>query len=87
MDPSKIEFFHTLNIPTKIARQTIEITKSVKILSEGDVVLESAATICKLLNIVPFSYSIKIRNAYMDGNVLPRSIINMDSKDLLTNFS
>lgn len=86
MDPSKIEIFHTLNIPTKIAKQTIEITKAIKVITEGEVVLESAASMCKLLNIIPFGYSIRLRNVYDNGKMLNKEVINTKPEDVLNAF-
>merc|ERR1719154_913174 len=53
LGPEKTSFFQALQIPTKIARGTIEIVNDIQLLKEGDKVGMSEATLLNMLNISP----------------------------------
>ena len=55
MEPGKTSFFQALNIPTKIARGTIEIVSDIKVVTAGTRVGQSEATLLNMLNISPFT--------------------------------
>jgi len=86
LDPSQINFFHALNISTKIVKGQIEITKDFKCCTEGKKVKASEAALLKKLNFKPFMYGMKIANVYDDGAFLPKEIINMNPDDLVEKF-
>ena len=50
-----------LNIPTKINRGTVEIVSDVKLITAGDKVGASEATLLSKLGIKPFSYGLVIQ--------------------------
>lgn len=56
MEPGKTSFFQALNIPTKIARGTIEIVSDIHLVPAGQKVDASQATLLNMLNISPFTY-------------------------------
>lgn len=55
MEPGKTSFFQALNIPTKIARGTIEIVSDIHLVPAGQKVDASQATLLNMLNISPFT--------------------------------
>ena len=63
----KTSFFQALSIPTKIASGLIEITAKVNLLTAGDKVGQSEATLLTMLNIRPFEYGFDILHVYDSG--------------------
>ena len=86
LDPSQINFFHALNISTKINKGQIEITKEFKVCTKGKKVKASEAALLKKLNLKPFEYGIKITHVYDEGAILGEEIINIDPSSLLSKF-
>jgi large subunit ribosomal protein LP0 len=86
LDPSQINFFHALNISTKIVKGQIEITKDFKVCTKGKKVKASEAALLKKLNMKPFEYGMKIANVYDEGHILPEEILNLDPSSLITKF-
>ena len=87
LDPSQINFFHALNISTKIVKGQIEITKDFKVCTKGKKVKASEAALLKKLNMKPFEYGMKITSVYDDGAILPQEVLNLDPTTLLNKFS
>merc|ERR1712179_441734 len=56
MGPEKTSFFQALNIPTKIAKGSIEIVNDVQLIKTGDRVGMSESTLLNMLGISPFTY-------------------------------
>lgn len=77
VEVGKIDLFHKLNIQCKTVRSAIEINKEVKIITRGTKVSEGATQMCKLLQIVPFEYSLTFQYVYIDGVILDQDIIEM----------
>merc|ERR1711884_44444 len=77
VEVGKIDLFHKLNIQCKTVKSAIEINKEVKIITKGEKVSEGATQMCKLLQIVPFEYSLTFQYVYIDGVILDQSIIEM----------
>ena len=86
LDPSQINFFHALNVSTKIVKGQIEITKDFKVCSVGKKVKASEAALLKKLNLKPFEYGMRIIGCYDSGAILPQEVINIDPASLLTAF-
>ena len=86
LDPSQINFFHALNISTKIVKGQIEITKDFKVCTKTKKVKASEAALLKKLNIKPFEYGMKLAAVYDDGAILPEAIVNLDPSSLLSRF-
>jgi large subunit ribosomal protein LP0 len=64
LDPSQINFFHALNISTKINKGQIEITKDFKVCTKGKKIKASEAALLKKLNLKPFEYGLKLGAVY-----------------------
>ena len=83
LDPSQINFFHALNISTKINKGQIEITKDFKVCTAGKKIKASEAALLKKLNLKPFEYGLKLTNVYDDGAILPEEIVNFNPNTLI----
>jgi len=77
VEVGKIDLFHKLNIQCKTVKSAIEINKEVRIITKGEKVTEGATQMCKLLQIVPFEYSLSFQYVFIDGVVLDQDIIEM----------
>lgn len=86
MEPGKTSFFQALNIPTKIARGTIEIVSDIKVVTAGTRVGQSEATLLNMLNISPFTYGMTVVQIFDQGNAFAPSVLDIDEKDLLDRF-
>jgi len=86
LGPEKTSFFQALNIPTKISKGTIEILNEVKLLSPGDRVGASEATLLNMLNISPFTYGLQIEQVYDSGTVFDPEILDITDDDLRKRF-
>lgn len=86
MDPSQINFFHALNISTKIVKGQIDITKEFKVTTAGRKVKASEAALLKKLNLKPFFYGMKVVGVYDDGSILGENVINFSTESLLNQF-
>merc|ERR1712110_1214333 len=82
----KIDLFHKLNIQCKTVKSAIEISKEVRIIEKGVKVTEGATQLCKLLQIVPFEYSLTFQKVYIDGVILDQDIIEMPMSDITASF-
>merc|ERR1712066_233152 len=86
VEVGKIDLFHKLNIQCKTVKSAIEINKEVKIITKGEKVSEGATQMCKLLQIVPFEYSLTFQYVYIDGVVLDQDIIEMPLDKVADSF-
>ncbi|GAA6027727.1 hypothetical protein JCM8097_008003 [Rhodosporidiobolus ruineniae] len=86
MEPGKTSFFQALNVPTKIARGTIEIVSDVHLVQAGGRVDASQATLLNMLNISPFTYGMKIIQIFSDGNLFPESVLDVAEEELIGRF-
>merc|ERR1711881_484157 len=86
VEVGKIDLFHKLNIQCKTVKSAIEINKEVKIITKGEKVTEGATQMCKLLQIVPFEYSLSFQYVYIDGVILDQDIIEMPMSQITDQF-
>jgi len=86
MGPEKTSFFQALQIPTKITKGTIEIINDVPIITTGDKVGASEATLLGLLKIFPFSYGLIIQKVYDQGSVFDPAILDITDEDIKDKF-
>jgi len=77
MEPTKTSFFQALNIPTKITKGTVEIISDFTLLKPGDKVDSSKASLLQMMNIKPFSYSLKVRHIYDNGAVFDPQVLDI----------
>ncbi|KAG8901694.1 ribosomal protein P0 (A0) (L10E) [Tulasnella sp. 403] len=86
MEPGKTSFFQALGIPTKIARGTIEIITDVKVVTAGNRVGPSEATLLNMMNISPFTYGMKVIQIYDNGTIFPPHVLDIESSELVDRF-
>jgi large subunit ribosomal protein LP0 len=86
MEPGKTSFFQALQIPTKIARGTIEIVADIKVVVAGTRVGQSEATLLNMLNISPFTYGMSVVQIFDNGNAFSPSVLDVDESELIDRF-
>jgi large subunit ribosomal protein LP0 len=86
MEPGKTSFFQALQIPTKIARGTIEIVSDIKVVTKGTKVGPSEATLLNMLNISPFTYGMTVAQIYDNGTTFPPNVLDIDESELIDRF-
>lgn len=88
LDPSQISFFHVLQIPTKIQKQQIEITKEVQVCAKGRKIGNSEAALLSKLNIKPFSYGMEIRSVFdvAEGVILAPEVFSAPPSEIVARF-
>jgi large subunit ribosomal protein LP0 len=86
MGPEKTSFFQALQIPTKIARGTIEILNEVHLIKFGEKVGASEAALLNMLNIQPFSYGLVVLQVYDNGTMYSPSVLDLSTDDLRARF-
>merc|ERR1712012_335134 len=82
LGPEKTYFFQALNIPTKITKGTIEITNDVNLITAGDKVGMSEATLLNMLGISPFTYGLVVTKVYDSGSIFDPTILDITDDDL-----
>jgi len=87
MGPEKTSFFQALNIPTKITKGTIEIINEVHIITAGERVGMSEATLLNMLKVSPFSYGLTVQKVYDSGSVFDPEILDITDDDLKARFT
>ncbi len=86
-DPGQTSFFQALQIATKITKGQIEITTAVQILKAGDKVGNSEAALLQKLNILPFTYGLKIQTIYDNGSLFDPAVLDLTDADLARKFA
>jgi large subunit ribosomal protein LP0 len=86
LGPEKTSFFQALNIPTKITKGTIEIVQDVKLITAGDKVGMSDATLLNMLGISPFTYGLVVQKVYDSGTIFDPAILDITDDDLKARF-
>jgi len=77
MEPTKTSFFQALNIQTKITKGTVEIINDFTLLKPGDKVDSSKASLLQMMNLKPFSYSLKVKHIYDNGAVFDPEVLDI----------
>jgi large subunit ribosomal protein LP0 len=85
-DPGQTSFFQALNIATKISRGQIEIISEVKLLEVGEKVTPGHSAFLKKMNILPFSYGVKIKLVYDNGSVFDPVVLDLSDDDVANKF-
>lgn len=86
MGPEKTSFFQALQIPTKIARGTIEILNEVHLIKVGEKVGASEAALLNMLGITPFSYGLVVEQVYDNGTIYAPAVLDMTTDELRNRF-
>jgi large subunit ribosomal protein LP0 len=86
MDPGQTAFFQSLNIPTKIFKNQIEILNRVDLIKAGDKITASAASLLSRLDIRPFHYGLKVVTVFDNGSVFSAKVLDLTEDDLSLKF-
>jgi len=86
LGPEKTSFFQALQIPTKIAKGTIEILNEIHLIKKDEKVGASEATLLNMLNVSPFTYGLKIQQVYDSGTIFSPEILDITPEDLRARF-
>lgn len=86
MGPEKTSFFQALQIPTKIARGTIEILNEVHLIKVGEKVGASESALLNMLGITPFSYGLVVLQVYDNGTIYSPEVLDMTTDELRKRF-
>jgi large subunit ribosomal protein LP0 len=76
-------FFQALNIQTKIQKGQIEIQAPIALLKKGQVIGNSESVLLQKLNLVPFSYELKIKQIFDSNSCYDASVLDIKEEDLL----
>lgn len=87
LDPGRIIEFQRLGILTKINKNAIEITKDFSLCKKDDIVTATVSSMCKILNIVPFEFSMSLKLVFLDGVIIPQEVIQIKTEDMLKSIS
>jgi len=87
MEPTQTSFLQALNILSKINKGQVDILNDVKILSTGQKVGQSEATLLQKLSIKPFSYGLIIQTVYDEGSIYDVSVLAMSDQDIINKFA
>ena len=86
LPPDKTSFFQALGISTKIARGSITIERDVDLITAGEKVGASEATLLVMLGKKPFEYGLECRFVVDNGNVFEASVLDIKREDLMSRF-
>lgn len=87
LDPGPIiSELGVIGLQTRIEKGKIRIIKTAKILSSGDTVTESHATVLARLGIQPFKIGLKLNVVLENGELFEGSILDIDEYEILTNL-
>jgi len=86
LGPENTSFFQALGISTKIFKSQIEILQNVQIVTEGEKVNASAASLLQKLDIKPFTYGLLCRDVYDNGEVYSASVLDITPEEIIGKF-
>jgi len=86
LEPTQTAFLQALNISSRIAKGTIEIVNDVHLITAGQKVNNSQASLLQKLNINPFSYGFEIQMVYDDGTLYEPKVLELSDDDILQKF-
>merc|ERR1712233_18844 len=82
LEPTQTAFLQALNIATRINKGQIAIQNDVLLVSEGEKVGASQATLLQKLKIKPFSYGLVLRSIYEDGYLYGAQVLNINMEGI-----
>jgi len=87
LEPTQTAFLQLLQIQTKINKGQVQILTDKQILSAGDKVGSSEATLLQKLGIKPFSYGLTVQVIYDDGFIYKPEVLDITPQDIFSKFS
>ena len=85
-DPGKINEFQNLGIQVKPIKGVLEIVKEFQLCEKGQIVTETIAHMCRMLNIVPFQYAMEVKFVCLNGSIIPSEVVSINQNDMITSF-
>lgn len=76
-----------MQIATKVARGQIEMINDTELIQAGDKVTASQAALLQKLNILPFSYGIKLKQVYDSGSLFDAKVLDITDDVLAAKFA
>jgi len=76
-----------LSISTKIQKGQIEITKEVKVCTEGKKIGNSEVSLLDKMNIQPFSFGMKVFSDYDNGEILTADVLAISPQLIFDSFA
>ena len=86
IDPGKIIEFQRIGMQVKTNKSALEIVKEFKLCTKGELVTETVSAMCRLLNIIPFEYAMKMKSVYIAGELIDEEYVNFDSSKVVGLF-
>jgi len=86
LEPGMTSFFQALGLATKINRGVIEILTAKRVITAGEKVGPSEATLLQKLNIKPFAYGLVMHHVYDAGVVYSPSVLDMGAEEITAMF-
>lgn len=86
MEPTMTSFLQALNIASKINKGQVEIVQEVHLITKGEKVGNSEASLLQKLNIQPFWFGLQLRTVYDNGTVYGEAILDLTDADILAKF-
>lgn len=83
MGPDKTSFFQAMGISTKITKGKVEIIQPSHVLKTGERVTPSQANLLNIMEIMPFTYAMKMENVY-DREFYEPWIADISDEDIKT---
>merc|ERR1711974_413964 len=87
LEPTQTAFLQALNIATRINKGQIMILNDVKLLTEGEKVGASQATLLQKLKIRPFHYGLQVLSIFDDGSVYGPKVLDFNFDTLSTKIA
>jgi len=87
LEPTQTAFLQALNIASRINRGQIMILNEVKLVTEGEKVGASQATLLQKLKIRPFSYGLILQSIYDEGSLYSASVLDFNFDTLSARIS
>jgi len=78
LEPTQTAFLQALNIATRINKGQIAIQNDILLLTEGEKVGASQATLLQKLKIKPFSYGLLLRSIFEDGHLYGANVLDIN---------
>jgi len=86
IDPGKIMEFQRIGMTVKTNKSALEIVKEHVLCKKDDLVTETVSSMCRMLGIIPFEYALKMKNVYLNGQVIPTEFLNFNADKVVSVF-
>lgn len=86
LDPKQTAFFQTLGIQTKIVKAQIDIIKAKQVVTAGDKIGGTEATLLDKLKIYPFEYKMEVSKVLQNGSMFDAAVLSLGTDAILAKF-